>query len=259
MTAAAKTKSEVATVERATLVPSQSGPSETGALMAAILRASSDPNVDIVKTQTMMTMYREIIADQKEQAFNDAMADAQKEMIRIVTDKDNTQTRSRYASYAALDRAIRPIYTKHGFALSFDTGDGAPEMHVRVICFVTCHGHKRPYHIDLPADGKGAKGGDAMTRTHATVAATTYGKSALVKLIFNIAISDTADDDGNAAGGGDSPISEEQVEKIQSLIVNVAADIQRFCKYMRVSRIEEIPAKQFDRAVGALEAKRAKA
>ena len=50
-------------------------------------------------------------------------------MRAIAADANNPQTRSRYASYFALDNAVRPIYTKHGFSLTFDTGDGAPDQH----------------------------------------------------------------------------------------------------------------------------------
>jgi hypothetical protein len=53
----------------------------------------------------------------------------------------------------------------------------------------------------MPADGKGARGNDVMTKTHATGAAITYGKRYLLGMIFNLAV--TRDDDGNGAGNGD--------------------------------------------------------
>jgi hypothetical protein len=71
-----------------------------------------------------------------------------------------------------------------------------------VICRVSHqNGHSRTYQIDMPADGKGAKGGDVMTKTHATGSAVSYGMRYLLKMIFNIAVSDK-DDDGNAAANG---------------------------------------------------------
>ena len=59
-------------------------------------------------------------------------------------------------------------------------------------------GHTRKYSTEMPADGKGAKGNDVMTKTHAFGSATQYGMRYLIKMIFNIAIGE--DDDGNAAG-----------------------------------------------------------
>jgi hypothetical protein len=123
----------------------------------------------------------------------------------------NHQTKSKYASYADLDRAVRPIYSDHGFSLSFDSGDNAPADCVRVVCKVAHRGgHREIHHLDMPADGKGAKGGDVMTKTHATGAAITYGKRYLLGMIFNLAVGE--DDDGNSAGGkarreGDAPKS----------------------------------------------------
>jgi hypothetical protein len=72
-----------------------------------------------------------------------------------------------------------------------------------------------------------------------------------------IGLASAEDDDGNAADAGASnTITAEQVASLQSLIVEVAADIAKFCKYMKVERIEQIAAKDFDRAMKALEAKR---
>jgi hypothetical protein len=132
--------------------------------------------------------------------FNEAMNLAQTEIVRVAPDLTNPQTHSRYASYAALDKALRPVYTKHGFSLSFDTGDTPqPEM-VRVLCYVSRRGHTRTYKVDMPSDGKGAKGGDVMTKTHATSAAMSYGMRYLLKYIFNVAIGED-DADGNSPTG----------------------------------------------------------
>ena len=174
---------------------------ESGTLLQIISRAASDPSVDIEKMERLMQMHERIVAKQAETAFNAAMTDAQSEMGRISADAVNPQTRSNYASYAQLDRHLRPIYTKHGFALSFDEGESPKPEHVRVICHVShCAGHSRTYHKDMPADGKGAKGGDVMTKTHAAASAMSYGMRYLVKGIFNVAVGED-DDDGNAAGG----------------------------------------------------------
>jgi len=165
-------------------------------------RLARDPSVDVDKFERFVQMHVEERARQAEQAFNVAMTAAQADMRPVVADADNPQTGSRYASYDALDSALRPIYTRHGFGLSFDTGDSPHELHVRVLCYATHRdGGKRTYRIDMPTDGKGARGGDVMTRTHATGSGTSYGQRYLLKLIFNVAIRrDRADDDGNRAG-----------------------------------------------------------
>jgi hypothetical protein len=144
-------------------------------------------------------MHERMTAKQSEERFNAALSTAQQEMRPVAADASNPQTKSKYASYAALDSVLRPIYTAHGFGLSFDTGEGAPTGWVRVLCYVThSGGHARTYHADMPADGKGAKGGDVMTITHAVGAAMSYGMRYLLKMIFNVAVGED-DRDGNVS------------------------------------------------------------
>lgn len=171
-------------------------------MLDVIAQAVSDPNLDVEKLERLAGLYERLTDRQAEVAYNEAMNAAQEEMRPIAADANNPQTKSKYASYAALDRALRPIYTRHGFSISFDTGDGAPAEHVRVVCKIGhCAGHKERPHLDMPADGKGAKGGDVMTKTHAIGAAVTYGKRYLLGMVFNIAVGGDVDDDGNSNGG----------------------------------------------------------
>lgn len=168
-------------------------------MLDIIDRASRDPSVDIDKLERLIGLKRELDAGEARRQYDDAMAKAQEAMKPIRANLENPQTRSEYADYAALDRAIRPIYARHGFSLSFGTGDTKLENHVRVVCTVAAYGHREYPYLDMPADGKGARGNDVMTKTHATGAAITYGKRYLLGMIFNLAV--TRDDDGNGADG----------------------------------------------------------
>ena len=156
---------------------------------------------------------------QDEIDFATAMSAAQAEIVRVAPDLTNSQTSSKYASYAALDRAVRPVYTKHGFSLSFSTEPTSKDNTLLVVCYCSRGGYTRKYQVLMPADGKGAKGGDVMTLTHATGAAASYGMRYLLKMIFNIAIGEE-DTDGNMT----------------------AASLPRFDEYMAV--IEMAPSVQ---------------
>lgn len=173
--------------------------------LAMIERFASDPNFDVTKLQALMDMREREMKRVSEQAFNQAMSLAQSEMSAVAPDQHNTQTNSEYASYAALDKMARPIYTKHGFGLSFDTQESKLSEHVVVVCYVSHRdGFSRTYRADMPADGKGAKGGDVMTKTHATGSAFSYAQRYLLRLIFNLAVGQ--DDDGNQAGATQSEV-----------------------------------------------------
>lgn len=170
----------------------------SGEVVSMFERLAKDPNASVDKIERLMALWERNQAKDAEAQFNTAMSTAQRQMRPVAADADNPQTKSRYASYAQLDRVLRPIYTDHGFGLSFDTGEG-PENYVRMLCYVThSGGHSRTYKADIPADGKGAKGGDVMTKTHAVGSAMSYGMRYLLKMIFNIAVGED-DDDGNKA------------------------------------------------------------
>lgn len=232
--------------------------SESAAIFSMIERAARDPSVDLDKMERLMRMRKDMMEEQAERAFNLAMKSAQAEMKPVAADASNPQTKSKYASYAKLDRELRPIYTKHGFSLSFDEDESPKPEHIRVICYVAHEdGHTRTYRKDMPADGKGAKGGDVMTKTHATGAAASYGARYLLKGIFNIAVGDD-DRDGNEPQSAE-PISRAQLDDLRGLIDEVGADIPALCNYLRINALADIRAREFEKVKAIVNRKRKKA
>ena len=259
-------------------------------LLDIILTAGADPNFDVEKFSRLVQIQREeqdrqdnradaLAIAEAEAAFWAAMAGVQKKMTAVRATIENSQTRSVYADYAALDRMLRPIYSEADFALSYGEEDSPKPDHVRVFCLVTHspagakRSHTQKYHTDMPADGKGARGGDVMTRTHATKSAFTYSQGALVRLIFNIAVS--KDDDGNAASapkpaaappppGAGNPtrrsirgpevctISADQAAQIRKLLEERKIVTRAFLNFIRLPSIEHIGVEHFDRALAAI-------
>lgn len=171
-----------------------------GSLLAIIDRAARDSSVDVSKMERLLAMAEQVHARTAKAEYDQALNAAQSEMRPISRDCHNPQTRSKYASYEAIDTAIRPIYTAHGFAMSFGSRAAAVPDHVIVTCRVSHRaGHTETVELDMPADGKGAKGNDVMTKTHATGSALSYGKRYIANLVWNLSFGE-ADDDGNAAG-----------------------------------------------------------
>jgi len=230
---------------------------ETGNQLTAIVnmveRVAMNPDADMAKLEKMLDMQERVLDRDAKMAFSRAMSAAQSEMKRVAADGDNPQTRSKYATYAALDRVLRPIYTNHGFSLSFNTEEAPHENTVRVTCDVAhVEGHEKHYQVDMPADGKGAKGGDVMTKTHAAGAAMTYGMRYLLKMIFNVAVG--ADDtDGNLP---EETISETQVAALEALIEAVGADRPAFMKYIKVDSLDQILAKNYEAVAKLLQKKK---
>lgn len=256
---------DLAPAGRTVPVAISEGPSS---LLDVILRAGSDPAFDVEKFERLVQIQRseqdrqDARADREaefeaEAAFNTAMSEVQKNMGRVAADADNTSTRSRYASYGALDRVVRPLYTEAGFRISFNedvTAAGA-DM-VRVLAYVTHtapgakRSHSQTFQTDIPSDGKGARGGDVMSKTHAHVSATSYGKRVLLGMIFNIATG--SDDDGNRAGST-APIAQPvpgcisaaQKEELRCMLEERGISERSFLHYGQVARLEDIKGEKF--------------
>lgn len=176
--------------------------------------------------ERLAKLQREVMDYAAQQEFADAMNLAQAEIPRVAPDLMNEETKTKYPSYAALDRVLRPIYTSHGFSISYNTGNSALPEHISVFAIVRHRsGYRENYQIDIPTDGKGPKGGAMMTKTHATVAGSSYGMRCLLKLIFNVAVGEE-DKDGNPVGPGlKNDAIAEHIERIKNC--GSLVDLQR--------------------------------
>jgi hypothetical protein len=223
-----------------------------GGILTVIARAASDPSVDVDKLARLLEMQERVLQREAERTYADAMEAAQAEMRPVVKNKANSETKSKYADLEAVSAAIDPIIYKHGFSLSFGTDNSELPGHYRVTCKVRHRGgHTDTAFADVPIDNIGPKGSKNKTDTHGFGSALSYGRRYLKLLIFDVA---TKDDDGNRAGNG-TPVNAEQLAKLQTMIDNVGADTIRFCRHMKVPDLKSLPARRFEEAMKALEAK----
>ena len=222
-------------------------------------RAALDTSIDLDRLKQVMEIQRGLDEAAAKRAYIAAMAAAQAEMAPISADAKNDQTKSKYASYAALDAAMRPAYTKHGFTVEFGTEPSeSPDVTV-VVCEVShIEGHSKKERLPVPCDGKGPKGNDVMTKTHATLSAITYGRSALLKMAFNLSVSKAeGDDDGNAATAQEY-ITAGQRDQISDLINETGSDIAKFCTAFQIEALPDLPLSKFGSALKMLETKKAR-
>lgn len=146
----------------------------------------------------ILAQQREMIDYQDRLAFNEALRRIQDKLKPIVKAAENKETHSWYASSKSVDAAIEDLLKEERMSLTFE-----PEPHpqpdmVRIVGVLSLGAYSRRYPLDMPADGKGPKGGGVMSRTHATGAAITYAKRYLKNMIFNLSYLEH-DDDGNGA------------------------------------------------------------
>lgn len=167
----------------------------------ALIERAVEKGLDPAQLKALVDLHEQMRATSAKEAFNAAMRDCQEELPLIVKDAKNEQTGSLYAKMDHIQGIAKPIFTKHGFALSFAEADSPIAGFKRTICDVRhCEGHTERYHLDLPLDGFSAKGNPigSMNPVQAAISTGTYAQRYLICRIFNITVSDT-DLDGRPA------------------------------------------------------------
>jgi hypothetical protein len=204
-------KSNIIVQEQVGGGPRQTGLATTqpGTLMQALAVAAADPRMDVAKVERLFAMHKELQDREAEQAFANALARAQSQIVPIAKNRRNDHTKSMYATLSAIVDEVTPIVSAEGLAVSYDTyskvrdadlPDLAPGL-VRVVAIVSHRGgHSRKYHLDGGLDDKGSQGSTNKTAIQAMGSTVSYLRRYLFCMIFNVATAD--DNDGNGSNGG---------------------------------------------------------
>lgn len=229
--------------------------SESAAIIQVIERAAMNPNVDIDKMERLLQMQERIMERQAKAAYDAAYADMQNDLPEIVERggiKDrNGNVQSKYALWEDINEAIKPVLAKHGFGISFRTGQHDGRI---VVTGVLSHrdGHREETTMELPTDTSGSK-----NAVQAVGSSTSYGKRYTAQALLNLT-SRGEDDDGQAAGAkadNDPTITEAQTKIIQELIEQAKLSSDGFCKRWKIQSVTEVKAKSYNEVVQSLRAR----
>ena len=227
-------------------------------------RVASNPDIDADKMQKILDMQLQVMDRTARDEFYAAMTQTQANLPVVVKDAYNTQTSSQYAKIEAIAKAIKPIYTKEGFSMSFSQGKSDFQDHIRINGTLRhSSGHSEDhYHIDLPLDDSGIQGKKNKTPVHATGSTFTYGRRYLTCAMFNVTTED--DTDGNLPTNKPPPaklISDKQASQIQDMltVLNDAnapnSDEETFCAWAKIDSIRAMPSHKFARCLKNLKEK----
>lgn len=195
--------------------------------------------------EKLMTLQERWDASQARKAFDKAIA-AAKSKIPPITRNATGHNAKKYADFAAIARVVDPILSEQGLSYRFRTAQGE---RISVTCILSHEsGHSEETTLAGPADTSGNK--NAIQAIGSTL--TYLQRYSLVQML---GLAASADDDGKAGADGGA-ISLEQVEELVALADEVGADKEAFCRYFKVDGFADIPAKDFPRAVAALNKKR---
>jgi hypothetical protein len=233
-------------------------------LLETIMSLTENPSFDIEKFDRLIQlqqtieerqfkMAREREQDEQRRAYNEAMRLCQADITPVVKNAWNPDTKSEYASYDRVVEAIKPIYTKHGFSVSYSTFRSERENHEGISALVAhSGGHEKTYSVDIPLDRTGKAGAVNKTGTHAFGSTMSYGRRYLALLIFNIPTIGE-DKDGNEE---EATITEEQAVELRKLMADKRVDEAEFLDYIGVAKLEDIYAKAFVKAKQVLTQRR---
>jgi hypothetical protein len=182
-----------------------------------------------------------------------ALVKALAELKGVAKDSKNPHFKNDYASLEAVIDTARPVLASHGLAFMQGLGEftgGAMTVSTRIL---HDSGEWIESDFQMPVSKSDPQG---------TASASTYARRYSLMGILGLP---AVDDDGEGAMQRNGPqtaqkppqrLTEDQQSTILALMDDVGADRSLFLKYMGVASVSEII--DYDRAVAALESKRAK-
>lgn len=220
-----------------------------------MLNRAVESGASLEMVEKLMTLQERWKASQSLEAFNEAMAAAKAEIPTISKNREvdftsaKGRTHYRYEDLGNIANTVQPILAKHGLSYRYRATSNVNEP-VTVTCIVSHRaGHYEEITLTAGRDESGNK--NSIQAVGSTI---TYLQRMTLKAALGLAVSN--DDDGKQA---DAPgaITLEQVEQLVALADEVGADKEAFCRYFRVDGFADISAKDFPRAIAALNKKRA--
>lgn len=206
---------------------------------------------DFQSVREMVALSKELAAEKARNAFNEAVAAAKAE-IPVVSKNAKGHNGKTYANFAAYAAVVDPVIAKHGLRYRFRTDQ---TDRITVTCVLSHKGgHSEENSLAGPADNSGSK--NAIQAIGSTL---TYLQRYTLIQALGLAAAD--DDDGQKHGKSDdqlATVTEDQLVQIRELLDATESDEKRFCEMGKIARLSDMPADQFDSAMGILKQRLAK-
>lgn len=231
-------------------IPSHDTPS-TLSLLAGVLQNGLTPESVGVVERLVALKEREDKAN-AEREFAQAFAKLQTETPKIQAQKavpdNNGGVRYKFAPYEDIMRAVRPLLSQHGFAITYD--QDVSDGRVTVTCtLLHTGGHSRSNKFACRIGNGPPKASEAQ----GDGAATTYAK----RFALCSALGITIESDDTDGGDPNVTISKEQADAFRARAIDCGADLAKFVKFLKVEKFEDILLKDFGKADAALRMKEA--
>jgi hypothetical protein len=234
-------------------------PATTEALTPlALLQQAVAGGASIDILERLMGLQERFERNAARRAYDAAIAAAKADLPTILKSKKvgfdsrkpgAARTTYRHEDMAAIASAIDEPLGRHGLSYRFRTHN-PPGEPITVTCIISHReGHSEENSLSGPPDDSGAK-----NKHQAIGSAVTYLSRYTLKAALGLAAAD--DDDAQAASADIAPIDAEQLDKLQTLIVQVGQDIGKFCSYFGIDKVSDLRARDYADAIYNLELKK---
>lgn len=238
-------------------LPLASTPTENPVMSMIRQAVAAGQPLDVIRE--LKDMAKELAADEARRAFDEALAAAKAEIPVIRKNRKvgfehkngDGETNYSHEDLGEIARTVDPILSKFGLSYRYRSQQG--DGRVTITCILSHRGgHFEETQLSAAPDASGKKNSIQQTGS-----AITYMQRYTLKLALGLAAA--ADDDARTSEPT-AVITEEQAMNLNDLIDTVVDRIgakrpgyvETFLKFMKVERIEDIPAVQYQKAVTAI-------
>lgn len=238
-------------------LPLAPAPSESAAILSVIERMALNPEIDPDRIERFIALKERMEANAARKAYAAALSELQAELPVVeergrieVRKKDSkgdrtgeVQQSTSYALWEDINEAIKPAMTRHGFALSFRTGQTADGRITVTGILSHREGHQEETMMILQHDSTGSK-----NAVQAIGSSTSYGKRYTASALLNLTSRGEDDDGKSAAEDSIERITEAQRDELLELLSDAGASPEQFCGIAKIESLSDLPANRLDGA-----------
>lgn len=194
------------------MIPAENRGSVNSNLIALAIEKGA--SVEAIKELQLM---QERWEDRKaKQAFAADFVEMKSELPKVLRNKLNGQTKSKYAPLEDINTQVDPVLKKFGFATKTRVEKQDADTVTVVAELWHRNGHTETTTVVMPIDDKGMNGTPNKTKIHGISSTITYAKRIGICALLNISTGD--DQDGNLPGDQKNLVEEKTVAEMKQLL-----------------------------------------
>lgn len=210
----------------------------------AVLRASMSPDFSADNLKILVDLQRSQEDREREREFNQAFIALQAELPVIRKGHWNAGSKSLYCKIEDIEKVVRPLYIRHGFAFSYSTEPHPtdPKAVIAIGNLMHKSGHTVISRLPIAVEKAGA-----MTMTQAAGNTKSYARRYLLIDMLGI-VTEGIDNDGQGKA-----ISKDQENRLLDLLLTIPEPVkQKFMAHFGIADVSELPEARFADALDAL-------